>query len=110
MLAGRRQHDVMEGMGGLVKHWWWHLVMLSNNGGEAGIGTAIKATRCGVGAVKVWLANCPAGGDMIMALWVAWHRWAIGACWWSFENLWLATGDLRRTDNLVAFLMRGQLL
>ena len=47
MMAGRRQHDVMEEMDRLVvKHCWWHfLVLLRIEGGEAGIGTAIKAAR-----------------------------------------------------------------
>ena len=47
MMAGRRQHDIVEEIDRLVaKHCWWHfLVLLRIEGGLAGIGTAIKAAR-----------------------------------------------------------------
>ena len=79
LMAGRRQHYVME-MGRLVKQWW-PLVMV-RIGREAGVGAAIEAARGRVGTVEVWLANRPTGGDTIMALLVghSWEEWAIGGC------------------------------
>ena len=51
MMAGGRQHDVMKEMNRrMVKHF---LIMLMIEGGEAGIGTAIKAARSRVGAGEV---------------------------------------------------------